>query len=60
MVLDLVTNVHNDLYGKIYMKGIVSNNNYTMNTLLQHVTNHDNGKVPVDILQPKLFADPSH
>ena len=44
----------------IFFNALVSDDDSTMRSLFQHCTNHEKGKLPIEILQPKFLADPFH
>ena len=39
---------------------MVSDDDSTMRSLLQHKSNHEKGKLPDNVQEPIFFADPSH
>ena len=46
--------------GNVYLKKLVSDDDSTMRSLLQHKTVHDKDQLQEDIPQPIFLCDPSH
>ena len=60
MALELITNMSEKSNAKVYIKGVVSDDDSTMRSLLQHKSNHGKGNLPENVQEPIFFADPSH
>ena len=60
VVLDLTKYIFNNSNGEVYLNALVNDDESTMRSLLQHCTNHEIGKLPIEIPQPIFLADPSH
>ena len=57
--LEIVTNIHNNSQGDIYVKSITTDDDTTMKAVLQNEGN-GKGRLPQNIPSPYFFADPSH
>ena len=60
VALELMKKIFNKNKGKMYLKELVSDDNSTMRSLLQHKEHHEKDKLPDNIPQPKFCADPLH
>ena len=60
LALKLTIELFNKKNGSMYLSKIVSDDDSTMRSLLQHSDNHDKGKLPKSIPEPVHLADPSH
>ena len=58
--LDIVQNIYNENEGKKFVKAIVSDNDSTLRAILKHPSNHNKGRLPAHILEPRFLDDPGH
>ena len=60
LALDLITELFDKWKGRIYVQKLVSEDDSTMRSLLQHKNVHDKGQLPAAIPPPIFLCDPSH
>ena len=60
LALRLTEQMYDKKNGKVYLQQIVSDDDSTMRSLLQHKKNNDKGLLSTNIPQPVFMADPSH
>ena len=60
LALELTKKLHIAKNERAYLKHMVSDDDSTMRSLLQHPCNHNKGLLPLTIPQPVFLADPSH
>ena len=60
VALRLTTALHEKWGGRVFICGIVSEDDSTMRAYLQHTDNNAKGKLDVTIPEPTFMADPSH
>ena len=58
--LEIVCEMNEKHDGKIYVKGIVSDDDTTMKAYLKHPDNHPKGRLPKHLPEPRFLADPGH
>ena len=60
LALQLTVEMYETSNEKIKRQKLVSDDDSTMRSLLQHSSNHEKGQLPDKVPQPVFLADPSH
>ena len=58
--LEMVIVIYNEHNGLIFVRAIISDDDYTMRAKVCHECNNIHGKLPLHIPQPIFKADPGH
>ena len=58
--LEMVTGIHTEHGGHIFVEGIISDDDSTMRAKVSHETSNVHGKLPSHIPAPIFKADPGH